>query len=117
MKYKSIIDNMKGAIGTKAPIHFFESMTELFTIMFDKLSKIENDLVKLKINTALSLQWDPRVANEMLIEQIEFLKKDKETYHAELAACKLAYSQGIITKDYSSFVEFWIDTLGFHPFI
>ena len=117
MKHESLLEEMKGSIGTKDPIDFFMSLTNLFSIMFDKLSKIEKDLNKLKINTALSLQWDSRVANEMLLEQIEILRKDKETYHAELSACKVAYANGVITQQYSTFVEFWINTLGFHPFI
>lgn len=117
MKREDVLKEMKTMVGQKDPIVFFEKMVDMFSLLFDRLDNLEADLNRVKTNTALSIQWDPRVANDMLAKQIEVLRQDKDTYHAELSACKQAYAVGLVTQHYSTFVEFWLDTLGWHPFL
>ena len=54
----------------------------------------------------------------MLSDQIEALKAaDKDVYASEIAALKIAYAEDMITQEYASFCQFWLDILGFHPFL
>lgn len=124
MNHIDLLKDMKDGIGTKDPIVFFEKMVDVFSLLFEKVDKLESDvanvqstLEKVKNNSALSIQWDERLADDMLLDQIKILREDKETYHAELSAFKKASMEGVVTKTYLSFVEFWLNTLGCHPFL
>lgn len=117
MKREDVLKDMKNMVGQKDPVVFFEKMVDAFSLLFDQLDDLKNELNRVKVNSALSIQWDSRVANDMLAKQIEILRQDKDTYHAELSACKEAYARGTATSSYSHFVNFWLDTLGWHPFL
>jgi hypothetical protein len=117
MDKKQILDEMKTMIGNKDPILFFEKMTSLFEALSNQMDSLEKSLDKVKTNSALAIAWDPKVANDLLSHQIDVLRADKELYHEQLSEVKKAYVQGIVTQDYNTFVNFWLDTLGYHPFL
>jgi hypothetical protein len=117
MKREVLLKEMRDSVGTKDPVEFFSKMVDVFTLLFDKIESLEGDLAQVKVQSALAIQWEPQVASDMLTKQIEVLRQDKETYHAELTALKKAYAEGLIVLKYETFCQFWIDTLGFHPFL
>ena len=53
----------------------------------------------------------------MLIKEIEVLRNDKITYAEEISALKKAYAEGQVVQSYDTFCQFWVDTLGWHPFL
>lgn len=118
MNRQIIIDEMKTLVGTREPLLFFEKMINLFTLLFDKIDKLEVELRAVKTNTTLAIQWEPRVASDLLAEEIDKLRKlDKHTYAFEIADLQKAYAEDQITQQYDTFCQFWHDTLGFHPFL
>ena len=117
MKREDLLKDMKAAIGTQDPIVFFEKMVDVFVLLFDKIEKLEQETSKTKLQSALAIEWEPRIAADMLASKIEVLRKDKDTYFAEITAFKKAYAEDLVTQNYSQFCQFWIDTLGWHPFL
>jgi len=117
LKREDLLKEMKESIGTKDPIVFFEKMVGVFGLLFDRIDQMEEALHRVKIYSALSVQWEPKVALDMLAEQIEILRQDKETYFNELSALKKAYAEDSVTQNYQVFCKFWLETLGWHPFL
>jgi hypothetical protein len=117
MKREDILREMKEAVGTKDPVEFFARFVDMFELLFDRLDRIDHELLSVRINSALSIQWEPKLASDLLVAQVEELRQDKETYHNELSALKKAFAEDKITQSYAEFVQFWIDTLGWHPFL
>lgn len=118
MNRKDLLKDMEASIGTLDPIVYFEKMTKLFGILFDHLEKLEDNIVQLKNRCALAIQWEPKVAADMLAKEIEDLRRiDKNVYAVEIAALQTAYAEDKITQEYSDFCRFWQDTLGYHPFL
>ena len=118
MNRDSLLKEMRDSIGTQNPTVFFDKMVDLFEILFDHIEGLENDNRRLKSLIPLAIQWEPRVAANMLASQINQLKQvDKEAYAAEIQALKIAYAEDRITQEYSDFCQFWQDTLGYHPFL
>jgi hypothetical protein len=117
MKREDILKEMKDSIGTENPIDFFKKFVSLFDILFDKIEHMESTLKKVKTNSALSIQWEPKIASDMLTEELEKLREDKATYAAEITALKVAYAEGKVVQKYDTFCQFWLDTLGWHPFL
>ncbi len=119
-----IIDEMNGAVGTKEPIEYFKSLTAAFEIMFDllqtqekQLKQIKEELHRVKTQSALAIQWEPKVAADMMSKQIDIFRKDKDTYFQELDLFKKAYTEDRVTQNYHDFCSFWSETLGWHPFL
>lgn len=119
MKREDLISEMKGSIGTREPIVFFQKMVDAFNLLFDRLDQLESDLKKVKVQSALSIQWEPKLASEMLAKQVYVLRqnKDKDAYANEIEALKVAYAQDKVTQNYQEFCKFWVETLGWHPFL
>jgi len=117
LKREEVLKEMKEAVGTKEPVEFFAKMVDMFSLLFDKIDGLESDVHRLKTHSALAIQWEPRVAADMLAKQIEILRQDKVTYFNELSALKKAYAEGKVTQSYTEFCQFWLDTLGWHPFL
>lgn len=117
MKREDLLKDMKQIIGTRDPIEFFGKMTDLFGILFDRIDQLEIDLHRVKVQSALAIKWEPRVAADMISAQIETLRQDKEIYFNELAALKKAFAENKITQSYDDFCNFWVETLGYHPFL
>ena len=116
-KVEDTLKEMRDCIGIQAPIVFFEKMVEVFGILFNEIDGLKKDLKLAKQQSALTIAWEPKLAANMIAKQIEILRQDKEVYFNELMEFKKAYADGIVTKDYKTFVEFWELTLGYHPFL
>jgi GMP synthase PP-ATPase subunit len=117
MNRKDLLKDMKDSIGTKDPIEFFDKMVDAFDLLFQEIDQLKKKLDTQNTISGLSIQWDPKVAATMLANQIEVLRKDKDIYHQELSALKVAYVEDKVTQDYKTFCTFWEDTLGYHPFL
>lgn len=72
-----------------------------------------------KTFSALAIQWEPRVASDMLASQITRLRndKDKDMYVTELTELKKAFAEDSVTQSYELFCSFWVKVLGWHPFL
>lgn len=114
--HKLLIE-MKEMIGKKDPILFFEKFVEVFDTLFTKIDNLEKKVIKAKNHSALAIKWDPKLASKMLAEEIDKLRENKEVFHSELSAFKQAYNDDIVTQSYDSFVEFWQNVIGEHPFL
>lgn len=117
MKREDLLKDMKSSVGTQEPVVFFEKMVDVFNLLFDKIDLLEKSLHNVKTQTALSIEWEPRIAADMLVKQIEILRQDKDTYFTELSTLKKAYAEDLVTQNYTAFCQFWLDTLGWHPFL
>mgnify|MGYP006935507688 FL=1 len=93
-------------------------------LLFDKIDNLEKEVKKNNslitksdsLKKALSISWDPLIAGMLLVEEVEKLKSYKDLYKDEISAFKNAYNLNIVTQDYDSFVKFWKETIGEHPF-
>lgn len=118
MKRESLLKEMKESIGTKDPIEFFAKFTDVLSLLFDRIDQLEANIVRIKLQLALAIQWDPKVASDMIAKQVTALRlnKDKDMYSSEIDALKKAFAEDKVTQTYVSFCEFWEETLGYHPF-
>jgi hypothetical protein len=117
MDRKTALKDMRDSVGTKDPIVFFEKMVDVLNLLFDRIDGLEASLKETRMNAALAIQWEPKVAQAMITHQIEILREDKETYFDEISKLKKAFVEDRVTQSYASFCEFWQETLGFHPFL
>jgi hypothetical protein len=117
MKREDVLKEMRESIGTKDPLVFFAKMVDVFTLMFDHIEHVERDLHRVRMQSALAIQWEPKVASELLAKQVTVLRQDKDTYSNEISALKQAYAEDKVTQTYQEFCEFWETTLGWHPFL
>ena len=117
MKSQDILKEMRGSIGTKQPIDFFSKLVDLFEIMFTRLDHIEKVMDQVKVHSALAISWEPRVASNLLSKQVVILRENKDVYTTEIASFQKALVENKITQSYKEFVQFWMDTLGYHPFL
>jgi hypothetical protein len=117
MKREELLSEMRQCIGTQEPIVFFERMVDTLDLLFDQIDRLESDLNRVKIQSALSIHWEPRLASTMLANQINVLRQDKDTYFNELSALKDAFVEDKVTQSYEEFTKFWMDVLGWHPFL
>lgn len=117
MNREDILKEMKDMIGKKEPIEFFGKMIDVFGLLFDQIDYLKQELLAVRVNSALSIQWEPKLASDMLTAQVDLLREDKETYFNEISALKKAFQEDKITQNYADFVAFWQETLGWHPFL
>ena len=119
MNREDVLKEMKACIGIQDPIVFFNKMTDLFDCLFKQIDHLQSDLNKVKTQSALAIEWEPRIASEMLSRQINILRQDKgkDLYLEEISALRLAFAEDLVTQNYSDFCRFWMDTLGWHPFL
>lgn len=117
MKREDLLKEMKDSVGTKDPVEFFTKMTDMFVLLFDRIDRLEQTLRRVKTQSALAIQWEPRVAADMLAKQVEIMRPEKETYFNEIAALKKAFADDEVTQNYDLFCKFWVTTLGWHPFL
>lgn len=112
-----LLKSMREDIGNKSPLDFFAKFVDAFELLFSRIDQLEAELRKVKTNSALAINWDPKVASQLISKEIDKLRndKDKDLYANELSALKKAYSRTFV--DYNAFVTFWIDVLGYHPFM
>jgi hypothetical protein len=117
MKREDLFKEMKEAVGTKEPVEFFSKMVDMFELLFNRIDRLDQELLSVRISTTLAIQWEPKIASDLLAEQVEILRRDKDTYFAELTALKQAFAEDKVTQNYKDFCRFWFDTLGWHPFL
>ena len=117
MKREDLLAEMKKSVGSKDPIYFFEKMVDVFSMLFDRIDVLEEDLRQARIQSALAIQWEPRLASAMIAAQINKLRADKDTYFNEIRDLKAAFAEDRITQNYTDFCNYWVEILGFHPFL
>lgn len=118
MNRKDLLKEMKDGIGNKDPIVFFEKMVDVFNLLFDKVESLESAVNRIQIHAALAIQWEPMTAGNMIVKEIERLRGfDKALYHDEISILKQAYAEDKVTASYQEFCDFWVSTLGWHPFL
>lgn len=117
MKREDVLKEMKEMVGKKDPIEFFGKMVDMFSLLFDEMDHLRQEMLGIRINSALAIQWEPKLASDMLVAEVEILREDKETYFNEISALKKAFAENKVTQSYEDFVVFWQETLGWHPFM
>lgn len=124
MKRDDLLKEMKESVGTRDPIEFFSKLTDVFNLLFDRIDSLESLLKKINLNSVLAITWDRHVAGEMLDAEIQWMRTNgKDTiigtnmYDDEIRALQKAYMYGDNCQSYAAFCTFWIDTLGYHPFL
>lgn len=117
MNRESLLKEMRDSVGTKDPVEFFAKMTDVFGLLFDRIDVLEKNINRIKKHSALAIQWDPRMASELLAAQVNVLRQDKDVYFNEITALKTAFGEDKVTQSYAEFCQFWLDTLGSHPFL
>lgn len=119
MNRETLLKEMKESIGTKDPIEFFAKMVDVFTVLFDRIDQLEDNLQLVKTQSALAIQWEPKVASNMIADQVNKFRNslDREIYETEISALKKAFAEDLVTQNYADFCQFWQDTMGWHPFL
>jgi chromatin segregation and condensation protein Rec8/ScpA/Scc1 (kleisin family) len=117
MKREDLLKEMKESVGTKDPLEFFSKLPDVLTLLFDRIDQLENTLDRVKRQSALAINWEPKVAADMLAKQVQVLRQDKDTYANEITALKQAFAEDKVTQSYQEFTRFWETTLGWHPFL
>lgn len=117
MDRNTLLKEMKESIGTKDPIVFFEKMVDVFTLLFDRVDDLEQELAETKMSANLAIQWEPKVARDMITSQIDILRENRDSYIEEISTLKKAFIEDRVTQNYHDFCNFWEETLGFHPFL
>ena len=117
MKREDILKDMKEACGTKEPIEYFAKLTDVLSMLFDRIDGLEKTLNRVKTQSALAIHWEPKVASDLLAKQVEILRQDKDTYFNEINTLKQAFAEDKVTQNYNEFCEFWQNVLGWHPFL
>jgi len=117
MDRKTLLKEMKDSVGTQEPIVFFTKMIDVLNLLFDRIDSLEQDVAETKMNAALAIHWEPKVARSMITEQIDILRADKDSYVEEISSLKKAFIEDKVTQNYNEFCAFWESTLGFHPFL
>ncbi len=117
MKREDVLKEMKEAVGTKEPVEFFGKMVDVFNLLFGEIDRLQSDVSRIKTHSALAIQWEPKVASDMLARQVEILRRSKDIYFMEIDELKRAFAEDRVTQNYHDFVQFWQDTLGYHPFL
>ena len=106
MDRESLLKEMKNSVGNKDPIEFFGLMVDVFTLLFDKIETLENHNEKLRVCSALAIQWEPKLASSLLSKQIDILRKDKDVYFNEISSLKEPMPRAMWLKLMVIFVSF-----------
>lgn len=117
MNRADLLQEMRDSVGLQDPIVFFQKFVDVFNLLFDRIESLEDQLKQVKTQTALAIEWEPAVAANLLAKEITVLRQDKETYFDEISKLMQAYAEDQVTQNYSDFVRFWQETLGYHPFL
>lgn len=119
MTRAQLLAEMKASVGTKDPLEFFSNLVDVFNMMFDRMESLEKDLKRVKTQSALAIQWEPKVASDMIARQVNIMRQDidRDAYVADISALKKAFAEDVVTQNYNDFCSFWVETLGWHPFL
>lgn len=123
MNKDDLLEDMRSSIGTKDPLVFFSCLVDVFDHLFNQIDDLKKELKSVQLNSTLAIQWDSKVAKNLIDEEIMVLRKigkqDDGTnfWEPEIKALQETYMQGKNIDDYVSFCAFWQDLLGYHPFL
>lgn len=96
MTREDLIKNMRDCIGEKEPIEFFNHMVTVFDRLFDEINSLNKEVQDLKTRSALSIQWEPKVAANMLSDRISEMRGN-DLYKDEVVELKKAYAEDRVT--------------------
>ena len=120
---KNLLSKMESSVGTEDPIEYFKLLTQAIGELYSSNLLLKDQLNKIERNSALSIMWDEQIALTMLSQEIDRLRAsdDKDLYFDILKDLKTAYTltstPSSVTCNYQRFCQFWIDKLGYHPFL
>ena len=116
---KDLLNILKSSVGKEDPIVYFATLAEVIEQFSSSLESMESQLKLIERNSVLAIEWDAKVALDMILEQIEALRAspNREIYDDIILQLKTASVTPSITENYKQFCKFWLDTLGFHPFL
>jgi ATP-dependent helicase/DNAse subunit B len=117
MDRKTILKEMRDCVGAQSPVIFFDKMVDVFTLLFDRIDELEDQVKEANLKAALAIKWEPRLASGMITEMIDQLREDRDTYIEEISQLKKAFIENKVTQSYDEFCRFWQDVLGYHPFL
>lgn len=123
MNKEDLLKEMKESIGTKDPLVYFSSLVDAFSHLFNQMDDLKRELKSVQLNSNLAIQWDPKVAKNLIDEEIIVLRKigkqddGSNMWEPEIKELQKAYLQGLYMDNYNSFCSFWQDLLGYHPFL
>jgi hypothetical protein len=113
---ENLLQEMKDSIGTQDPIVFFQKMVDAFTLLFNRIDDLENQVKQAKVNAALAINWDSSIASDLIAKQIQVLRQNPDLYANEIKELKQFYAFKCYTNS-ENFVSDWIRVLGYHPFL
>ena len=118
MNKSALIKDMKDCIENKTPVEFFDKLTDLLNYLCTKIEKLEAEVARARITGALAIKWDSTFALAIIEDQIEFFRNNNPAFHKDkIDQLKQAYKDDVVTQGYESFVTFWQDVVGVHPFM
>lgn len=118
MNKSALIKEMKDCIENKTPVDFFDKLTDVLAHLCNKIEKLESEVAKARITSVLAIKWDSTFALAIMEDQIEFFRNSDPVFHKEkIDELKKAYKEDMVTQSYESFVAFWKDVVGVHPFV
>lgn len=124
MNRLDLIKEMKDSVGTQNPEVYFQKMTELFNLLFDKMDELTNQMNRVQLNSTMAIYWDERLALKMIDAEIKHMRmygKDPllggNIYSDEIQVLQGVYKDSSVIKSYPDFCQFWQDILGYHPFL
>lgn len=124
MNRQDILKTMRESVGTQSPEVYFSNLTDLLTLLFDRIDSMDEDLRRVQLNSTMAIHWDERLAMKMVDDEIQHMHvtgKDKllggNIYADEISQLKMIYMDRTPLANYSSFCQYWQDILGYHPFL
>jgi len=118
MNKSALIKEMKECIEKKTPVDFFEKLTDVLDHLCTKIEKLEAEVARARITNVLAIKWDSTFALAVIEDQIEAFRQSDPLFHKEkIDELKRAYKEDVVTQDYDTFVAFWKDVVGVHPFM
>ncbi len=124
MNRQDLLKSMRESIGTQSPEVYFSKLTDLFSLLFDRIDSLEEDLERVKLNSTMAIHWDERVAMKMVDDEIVHMEKTGKDpmlggniYAQEITWLKGIYLNRVPLQNYENFCRYWQDVLGYHPFL
>lgn len=123
MNREDVLKQMKDSVGTKEPTAFFAQMVDALSLLFDRIDDLEKELKTVQINSTLAIHWDPRLAEKMISDEIQTLRRigkqldGPNMWENEIKELQSSYMTGNVVVSYPTFCTFWQDLLGYHPFL
>lgn len=118
MNKDALIKEMKDCIENKTPVDFFSKLTDVLSHLCSKVEKLESEVAKARVTSALAIKWDSRFALAIIEDQIDFLRNADALFHKpQIDELKKAYKEDVVTQSYDTFCAFWQDVVGVHPFM